>query len=239
MSNKNNRSNFFSGKGYYIALALCAVAIAIGGFVYYSSEKEPETVTVQSTQPPEDVLLEEEFVPALATTEGTEAATPATTVPPRREQDKSTQPTTAPAAQKALKTMAPLKGEEIFGYSMEALSYNQTTRDWRVHNGVDLSAEEGTPVFAAADGVVESAYEDETMGYTVTIRHQGGYVTTYSCLQEGLSVKAGDQVHLGQVIGCVGSTALLETTLGPHLHFAVTCQGQPMDPGEFLELGSK
>ena len=60
---------------------------------------------------------------------------------------------------------------------MDCLSYNETTRDWRVHNGVDIAAEEGTPVMAAADGQVYTVYEDETMGTTVVIRHEDGYTT--------------------------------------------------------------
>ena len=83
-----------------------------------------------------------------------------------------------------MKTMSPVAGEEIFGYSMEALSYNQTTRDWRVHNGVDLAAEAGSEVCAAADGEVYTVYEDDAMGATVVIRHDDGFTTRYSSLAE-------------------------------------------------------
>ena len=120
---------------------------------------------------------------------------------------------------------------------MEVLSYNQTTRDWRTHNGVDIAAETGTQVMAAADGEVYTVYEDETMGYTVVIRHEGGYTTHYSSLGEDVRVQAGDQVLLGDVIGTVGETALVETVLGPHVHFSVSYQDMPMDPAEFLNLG--
>ncbi len=238
MSNNNDNRNFLSGKGYYIALALCALVIGLAGYAYYQTQAVPVSLPEETVIREYPALLEED-VPAIATTAQEETAAP---TEGRKPATKPTEAATAPTQPKqtqALKTMSPLKGEEIFGYSMEALSYNQTTRDWRVHNGIDLSAEEGTPVFAAADGVVESAYEDDSMGYTVTISHQGGYTTTYSCLQEGLSVKAGDEVHLGQVIGCVGSTALVETTLGPHLHFAVAKQGQSIDPAEFLSLSGE
>ena len=51
-------------------------------------------------------------------------------------------------------------------------------------------------------------------------------------------MKSGEAVAMGQVIGCVGSSALLETTLGPHVHFSVTSQGKPMDPAEFLKIGN-
>ena len=117
---------------------------------------------------------------------------------------------------------------------MEALCYNPTTRDWRVHNGIDIAAEPGSEVCAAADGTVYTVYEDETMGTTVVIRHDGGYVTKYASLAEDVKVSAGQSVKSGDVIGTVGCTALLETAIGDHLHFAVTCNGEAYDPNEFL-----
>ena len=119
---------------------------------------------------------------------------------------------------------------------MEVLSYNPTTRDWRVHNGIDIAAEPGTEVCAAADGTVYTVYEDETMGTTVVIRHDGGYVTKYASLAAEVSVSAGQSVKAGDVIGTVGCTALLETAIGDHLHFSVTCDGESMDPNDFLAL---
>ena len=121
-------------------------------------------------------------------------------------------------------------------YSMEALSYNETTRDWRVHNGMDIAADAGTEVVAAAAGEVYTVYEDDTMGTTVVIRHSGGYTTRYSSLSEDVRVSVGDKVTLGQVIGTVGSTALVETVIGPHVHFTVTYQDVLMDPVTFLSM---
>jgi murein DD-endopeptidase MepM/ murein hydrolase activator NlpD len=71
----------------------------------------------------------------------------------------------------------------------------------------------------------------------VEIRHEGGYTTCYSSLGEELAVSAGDTVTAGQTIGYAGSTALVETAMGSHVHFSVTSQGDPMDPAEFLALG--
>ena len=120
-------------------------------------------------------------------------------------------------------------------YAMDNLSYNATTRDWRVHNGMDIAAEEGTEVCAAADGTVYTIYEDETMGMTVVIRHEDGYITKYASLAEEVLVKSGDTVKLGQPIGYVGASALLESAIGDHVHFAVSCSGGSVDPLEFLE----
>ena len=144
------------------------------------------------------------------------------------------EPTTAPTV--ALKTMSPLEGQTVAVYAMDSLTYNQTTRDWRVHNGVDIAAEAGATVCAAAAGEVYSVYDDEAMGMTVVIRHDGGYTTKYASLAETVTVKPGDAVTAGQTIGTVGNTALLESALGDHLHFAVTCDGNPVDPAKFLEM---
>lgn len=123
-------------------------------------------------------------------------------------------------------------------YAMDCLCYNPTTRDWRTHNGMDFAAENGAEVLAAADGTVYTIYNDETMGTTVVIRHEDGYVTTYSSMHEDVLVSVGQDVELGQPIGYVGTTALVETVLGDHVHFSVSCAGQPVDPEDFFELGN-
>ena len=230
MSDNKRHSN---GKGYYIALILCAAAIGITGYVYYRNANEIQEVSLEETY--EDVLvgtLGTEDVAVIATQPQTQPVTPGTS---------GTTETTAPAPteKKVLKTMSPVAGEPIFGYSMEALSYNQTTRDWRVHNGVDLAAEDGAQVCAAADGEVYTVYEDDTLGHTVVIRHTGGYTTRYSSLAETIAVKAGDIVTMGQVIGYAADSAIVESTLGSHVHFSVSHQDEPMDPAEFLALGQE
>ena len=230
MSNDKRNGGIFAGKGYYIALVLCALAIGTTGYAVYRNITPEQSVTLEESLARELPALaeDEEDIPVLAT-KGQE------TVPTA----PSTQATEPAPKKKVLKTMSPLSsGREITDHSMEALSYNQTTRDWRVHNGIDIAAEEGTPVCAAADGVVESVREDDTLGYTVVISHDGGYTTQYSSLSGEVSVKSGEAVAMGQVIGSVGDTALVETTLGPHVHFSVTFQGSPMDPAEFLSIGN-
>ncbi len=215
---KRKFSESVSGKGYYIALILCALAIGISGYLYYqNADKAPNTLQ----EPTNTVNVdqhENDDVQAVATQGNTEGTTAPTT----------------PTGPKPKKTAKPVSGETIAEYSMDALSYNQTTRDWRVHDGADIAAAAGTPVCAAADGTVYTVYEDETMGMTVVIQHENGYTTKYASLAQEVSVKAGETVTAGQTIGAVGATALLESAIGDHVHFSVSCNGEVVDPKEFL-----
>ncbi|MBQ8359325.1 MAG: M23 family metallopeptidase [Oscillospiraceae bacterium] len=220
---KKKFSGSVGGKGYYIALVLCAVAIGITGYLYYRNAGDTND-TLQN--PPASVgevgATQNDDVQAVATQ-------------PDGSQNVGTEPSSGgQTATKPAKTKSPVEGKTVAEFSMDALSYNQTTRDWRVHDGVDIGAEAGTKVCAAADGTVYTVYEDETMGMTVVIRHDGGYTTKYASLAEEVSVKAGDTVTAGQIIGCVGSTALLESAVGDHVHFSVSCDGKVVDPAQFL-----
>ena len=225
----DNKRSRRGGQGYCIALILCAAAIGITGYVYYRNANQAEPVSLEETVAEVPAVIEDGVdVPAIAT-----QPAPKTTKPAPTEEA-----TTAPTERKPLKTMSPVSGESISGYSMEALSYNQTTRDWRVHNGVDLAAEAGAEVKAAADGEVYTVFEDDSMGTTVVIRHVDGYTTKYASLAENVSVKPGDTVTMGQVIGYASDSAIVESTLGAHVHFGVTCNDVPVDPAEFLAIGS-
>ena len=217
---KKKFTGSISGKGYYIALILCAAAIGISGYLYYRNAND--TPTDLQKDPVSD--NGDDVQVGATDPDGTPSTDPTGSGDP-------TDPTTPV---KPSKTMAPVSGQLALDYAMDCLSYNPTTRDWRVHNGIDYAAEAGTPVVAAADGTVYTTYQDESMGTTVVISHDGGYVTMYSSLAEELEVAAGDKVTAGQTVGYVGNSAMLESAIGDHVHFMVTCNDQYMDPNEFL-----
>ncbi len=219
MSNKNIGR---SAKGYYIALILCAAAIGISGYLYYRNT--PDT---------QDALANHEATGAVDA--GADNDVQAVATQPGEETPTVADPT-APSTGKTLKTASPVQGQTVAEYAMQVLSYNQTTRDWRTHNGIDIAAESGTEVCAAADGEVYTVYKDDTMGMTVVLRHEGGYMTSYSSLADEVTVEAGQSVKCGEKLGCVGSTALLESAIGEHVHFCVTCNDEPVDPADFLNM---
>ena len=209
MSDKKKQFlNKIADKGYYIALILCAAAIGISGYLYYRNANE------------EDPSLDNPSVDVM----NPEPTDPSSTAP------------TKPTEKQPLVTGRPVNGNVIMDYAMDCLCYNPTTRDWRTHDGMDFAAEAGTPVKAAAAGTVYTIFTDDSMGTTVIIRHEDGYVTTYSSLAADTAVTVGQTVTLGQTIGFVGTTALLETALGEHVHFSVTCNGKPVDPESFFDL---
>jgi len=218
---KRKFSGSINGKGYYIALIACAVALGITGYLYYTNA---------NSQPQADHA-------AVATQPTVPGNVQAVATDPTVSTQAPTESTTAPTVGKQpMKTAKPVSGEVIHVYAMEVLSYNQTTRDWRVHDGIDIAAEAGAPVGAAAEGTVYTVYTDDALGTTVVIRHEDGYTTSYASLDAEVSVAPGDTVSLGQHIGTVGQSALLENAIGPHLHFAVTCNGESVDPEDFLGI---
>lgn len=232
MSNKNYG---FSMKAAAVSLVLLAVGLGITAWLYTGRTQEAAITLPLMEEPAEEAMVTEApFSPApsvpAAVTEAPSAVSVPSEVPVMQTEPEVTQQT-------ALRTVSPVSGSTIGEYAMDCLSYNETTRDWRIHNGIDLAAAEGTPVSAAADGTVYTVYEDDTLGNTVVLRHAGGYTTRYSSLGEDIPVKPGDTVTMGQTIGYAADTALVETVMGSHVHFSVSCQDIAMDPEEFLALG--
>lgn len=96
----------------------------------------------------------------------------------------------------------------------------------RMHWGIDIAAPYGSPIVAAAPGIVEVAEWRGGYGRMVQLRHPGGWRTLYAHAAT-LQVEPGQQVAAGQTIATVGSTG---HSTGPHLHFEVHSRGQPLDP---------
>jgi murein DD-endopeptidase MepM/ murein hydrolase activator NlpD len=97
-----------------------------------------------------------------------------------------------------------------------------------MHNGVDLAAPKGTPVLAAAPGTVQFIGPGREHGKYVVLSHPQGYTTHYAHLSAfARDLRVGVPVTEGQRLGAVGSTG---TSTGPHLHFEVRLNKQPVDP---------
>ncbi|WP_342373245.1 peptidoglycan DD-metalloendopeptidase family protein [Propioniciclava soli] len=106
--------------------------------------------------------------------------------------------------------------------------------EWRMHNGIDLSAGCGTPLLAAADGVVSHVGFDASGGWRLVIAHGqlGGVdLQTVYLHAQGYRVRVGERVTRGQFVGTMGSTGW---STGCHLHFSVKVNGRHTDPQRWL-----
>lgn len=106
------------------------------------------------------------------------------------------------------------------------------TGEKKMHSGVDLGLPTGTPIYAVADGVVESSGDLGNCGKGVRINHSGGYMSVY-CHASKLEVQTGQGVKSGQTIALVGSTGM---STGPHLHLGIKKNGEWIDPKTVVPL---
>lgn len=135
---------------------------------------------------------------------------------------------------------SPVVGNVTKGHSIDTPVFSDTLGEWRVHTGIDIAAEEGSKVYAAASGVVSRIYSDPFLGKTVEITHEGGIVSIYSNLDSnGIEVMEGDSVRGGTLIGLVGDTSLSELADEGHLHFAIKVGGVSVNPLDYISEDSK
>ena len=234
---------FLRNNGFYIVLVLCLLAIgvtvallAIPKNAEQQAEATPKSDPIVIVGQSNDERLSEVL------NKPKQTATPIPTLPPllTPAPTATAEPTAAPTAKIASSTSKvapPVDGEVIFGFAIDKLLYSVTLDQWTTHPAVDIAAKEGTPVKCAFSGTVESVKKDDTLGFSVRVQHPNGRTTLYANLGEDVRVKEGDRVSAGDVIGTVGTSAISECALSPHLHFAVFVDGTPKDPAKYVRLG--
>ena len=152
----------------------------------------------------------------------------ATYVPPTT---KPTGTDTTPSTQAPSSSgwVSPLKSYTLtspFGMRVHPISGK-----YKMHDGVDMSAPQGTPIYAAKSGkVTRTAFQAGGAGYYVTINHGDGFTSVYMHMTHYI-VSAGQYVNAGQVIGYVGSTG---GSTGPHLHFGIAYNGSYVNPMNYV-----
>ncbi|MBQ6235472.1 MAG: peptidoglycan DD-metalloendopeptidase family protein [Clostridia bacterium] len=235
---------FLQNNGFYIALVVCL--IVIGGAILLLALDKPEEEEAEAPKDDAPIVIvgktEDErlgdilhlptalpYAPAktqVPTMIPTAVPTPVMTAEPTKK------PASAPS-----KAAPPVEGEIVFGYAVDKLLYSVTLDQWTTHAAVDIKADVGTPVKCVFAGTVERVHKDDALGYTVTVSHQNGRTTLYANLGEDVRVKVGDRVNAGDVLGTVGTSAISECALPPHLHFAITVDGVTKDPAKYVRLG--
>lgn len=136
------------------------------------------------------------------------------------------------AVNSTLSMIMPVEGQitSVFGERD-----NPITKEKEQHEGIDIAGIKGTPIKVVLDGVVEKVEEDTTLGRSVTVKHDNGVITSYSHCSEILA-NENQTVKQGEIIAKVGDTG---QTTGPHLHFMVYIDGEPVNPGGLLGVISE
>ena len=114
-----------------------------------------------------------------------------------------------------------------YGYRVHPITGN-----YSFHNGVDLAAGQGTPIYATKSGVVSTATYNYAYGYYVVVNHLDGYSSLYGHMTH-YTVSEGEYVDRGEIIGYVGSTGY---STGPHLHFTIYYNGNTVNPMNYISI---
>ena len=151
----------------------------------------------------------------------------ATYVPTTKPSGTDTTPSTqAPSSSGWIKPLKSYTLTSAFGMRLHPIK-----NKWLMHEGVDMSAAQGTPIYAAKAGkVTRTAYQDGGAGYYVSINHGDGFSSIYMHMTHYI-VSPGQYVATGQVIGYVGSTG---GSTGPHLHFGIAYNGTYVNPMNYI-----
>lgn len=122
-------------------------------------------------------------------------------------------------------TSVPVEGARIS--SPFGTRFHPILQTLRMHNGIDYAVASGTPIHAPSDGIVESYGIKGGYGNAVILRHNDSMQTLYGHMSAFANLSLGQHVQAGDIIGYVGSTGV---STGPHLHYEVKINGQPVNP---------
>ena len=237
---KSKTSQFFSGKGFYIALALSLVAVGAAVFVAMNqtlgSLTDDDTTAKKNTNSanewgfPQNVDNNQSNIP-ITSSQAQSSGQSGTS-------SKTSNASTASKGQSTNSQVSftmPLNREVVNAFSNGELVKSKTLNEWRTHDGIDIKAEKGTAVKSCAAGTVAEVTEDPLWGVCVTINHNAGYVSYYYGLDKNVKVSKNQKVDINETIGAVGDTAIIETAEESHLHFAMKQNGKWLDPSETIK----
>lgn len=129
----------------------------------------------------------------------------------------------------------PVGGNIFRKYSDTKPVKSETLGTWQMHTGIDIEAPAGANVTSPADGIILSAEKHALTGHTIKIDHGNKVVSIIYNLEQSDNVTVGQKVKAGEIIGTVGSSAPLELSDAPHVHFEVQIDGKYVNPQDYIK----
>ncbi len=254
---EKNKKKGTGSKGFYLALGICLIAIGVAAFTTYNNlfgvveSNKSTTSKIQAEQPKNNTESQTNNKPETSQSSMTSQSsenynnksdrqeTEQTAVAVAKEeendnQDENNQNQEQQQTNEPGLCIYPASKTVTKDFSANELAYSVTMNDWRIHNGTDFAAEKGSIVKAITDGTVKEINDDQTLGKTIVISHNGGFQAYYCGLGETTLVNPGDQVTTGQEIGSVKSVPC-EVLEQDHLHLCIKKDGAFINPLDILE----
>ncbi len=242
MSDKRSTGKKVTSKSFYTALCICLAMIGFACYFAYAQTAgkandelksiEQNKIAEETTGKYENVWGMQTSIPKDETPEITfNMTTPAETEITEAEQtEEETVATTKRPAMKNTSFTVPVNGTILCEFSNGELVKSSTTGAWQTHNGVDISAENGTQINSMYNGTVTSVTNDALWGVCIEIDHGNGITARYCGLSKDTDVSEGEEVKTGSVIGYAGHSCEIECEQEPHIHFEVIKNGSYVDP---------
>ena len=220
MKQERRITSFLKRNAAYIILALCILAIGLSITLVMINRAAQMRYDAASRETPTDTVIYE---------------------PPQDTTTPADEPTVTPdvPVAKVITFIVPVKSTTAVEDYTETLAYNSTLKRFEAHKAIDFFAEDGSPVYAAYDGVVSDIQTTLLTGTTITIDHGNGLYTVYNSLTDGDKVFVGQSVKQGAEIGTVSTSNRQESKEGAHLHFQVLENGEAINPAKYLALDEK
>ncbi len=253
MKNKNIISKLSSGKGFYITAGISFFLVVSAIVLVYRTSTgmlkdilttSPQGYTAQQVRHNETDETDprkktETTASQETTTEITTEEEPETSMA-WVNRDDSKVPSTTEATQPVISNDSYVfpTGDKIQkAYFPTSPVYDETMGDWRVHKGIDFSAEQGSEVKSAGNGKVTKVISDPNWGYIIEIDH-GDFTARYCGLEQGSTVKTGDVLQKGDTVGKLGVIPC-EGEQESHLHFETMKDSKNIDPMSVLKAAEK
>ncbi len=235
---KKTSKGSMSGKGFYVVLAICLIAVAAAAYSAYSAFESLTDYEAESNHQSgissviEPAGANKSDVTKTSSNDSSSSMTSETT-----EEDDISSNTQSVSSQKPIARyfVLPVSGNILKDFSADKLQYSITYNDHRLHSGIDIEAPAGAAVKASGDGTISDVRTDSLLGVVVEIDHGDGIIGYYCGLADAVKVKKGATVKGGQVIGAVGN--IPSESLDPvHLHLEFSKDSEPISPLALMGL---
>lgn len=218
--------------GFYLALFACVCLVAVGG-VWFTKNNVDELASNNGFVNKTDESKNDDEVNLIQ--KDNDVAVP-TTTESKDNLEKAKAKEKEQQANKKEESKLSFLGEKVVReYSDKEPSYSKTLNLWEVHKGLDVSTLKGQEIKSLLDGKIVDVFKDDEHGMSVKVKSNNDITVVYSNLSEKINVKKDQQVKVGQALGTVGNTSMVEGKDGQHVHIEAYKGNSSMNPMSLIK----